>query len=156
MSDRLRSQIEFECAQLELLLRHYGSLFIRSATTRPDASETAAIGAVLQSFYNGVENVFKRIAIEVDGQLPRGEFWHKELLDRMARPEGIQPAIISAGLHERLKQYLHFRHIFRSAYVLVLRWEKMAPLAGEVSDTLRWLKSELSEFLRQIERRGGE
>jgi hypothetical protein len=35
-------------------------------------------------FYNGFENIFKRIAVELDGGLPDNEFWHRELLDSMA------------------------------------------------------------------------
>ncbi|WP_176229572.1 hypothetical protein [Candidatus Hakubella thermalkaliphila] len=46
-----------------------------------------ATGSILHDFYCGAEKIFQRIAVEVDGELPKGEDWHTELLKRMT----IQP-----------------------------------------------------------------
>ena len=144
--DRLRSQVQFECEQLNRLVHQYRPLLAKGAETGVDDFETASIGAMLHAFYNGVESIFKRIALEIDGELPHGEFWHRELLERMAQPGAARPAVISADLCEGLKLYLHFRHVFRSAYVFLLRWDKMAPLAAELEATLQTLESELRKF----------
>jgi len=34
----------------------------------------------LHSFYSGAERLFEAIANELDGGLPKGEAWHRELL----------------------------------------------------------------------------
>ena len=39
-----------------------------------------AIGTYLMNFYNGVENILKRIAKEYYKKMPHGASWHKELL----------------------------------------------------------------------------
>jgi hypothetical protein len=45
----------------------------------------------LHGFYTGIENVFKRIAIELDDQRPSGEAWHRRLLDSMCSPGPARP-----------------------------------------------------------------
>jgi len=106
---------------------------------------------MLHSFYNGVENIFKRIALELEGEVPAGSSWHSELLDRMARSTGSLPPVISGELRDTLKKYLQFRHVFRSAYSFLLRWDKMAPLALDCETTLRKLEAELAAFLSSTE-----
>ena len=40
----------------------------------------------LTDCYRGMENIFKRIALDVDLRMPDGSMWHKELLSQMAAP----------------------------------------------------------------------
>ena len=91
-----------------------------------DVIERSALAAMLHSFYTGIENIFKRVAVEIDGEPPTGDFWHRQLLDRMACPRRDRPAVISKTLKDKLRTYLEFRHVFRHAYTFELRWEKMA------------------------------
>jgi hypothetical protein len=44
---------------------------------------------LLHSFYTGVENIFKRVAVELDGEPVRGDSWHRELLLRMKSPTAL-------------------------------------------------------------------
>lgn len=67
MWDELASQIEFECGQLQKLFDLFRPVVDRCAQGVPGRFEVAALGAMLHSFYGGVENVFKRISLEVDG-----------------------------------------------------------------------------------------
>ena len=39
----------------------------------------------LHAFYSGLERLFELIARHVDGSLPSGETWHRELLQQMAQ-----------------------------------------------------------------------
>jgi hypothetical protein len=84
-------------------------------------------------------------------QLPHGDFWHTDLLESMAHPATGAP-VISGALRDRLKPYLHFRHVFRSAYVLMLQWDKMEPLVEDLAGTSAQLKSELRDFVDRAER----
>ena len=86
MWDELASQVEFECGQIRKLFEFYRPLFDRSARGEADRIEVAALGAMLHSFYGGVENIFKRIALETEGCLPSGDAWHSALLKSMAGP----------------------------------------------------------------------
>ncbi len=102
---------------------------------------------MLNSFYNGVENIFKRVCVELGDPLPEGESWHKELLDGMAQATSRRKAAISDALRGRLKEYMEFRHFFRHAYVFTLRWDRMKPLVLRCEETLRQLEIELDSFL---------
>ncbi|MDZ7290114.1 MAG: hypothetical protein ONB44_01680 [candidate division KSB1 bacterium] len=35
--------------------------------------------SIFHDFYNGAERIFKKIANEINGGIPTGEFWHQEL-----------------------------------------------------------------------------
>ena len=122
MSSKLRKQIAVEREQLNHLLATHRPLLAKCLHTPPDPIELSALAALLHSFYTGIENIFKRVALELDGALPRGESWHRELLDAMAQAGSARGPIISAALRARLREYLGFRHVFRQAYAFQLRW----------------------------------
>jgi hypothetical protein len=102
---------------------------------------------MLHSFYNGIENIFKRIAEGLDEGLPARQFWHRSLLDAMGGPGKARPAAISAGMVDRLDSYLDFRHFFRHSYTFSLRWDRMKDLVLGCEKTLEMLEDELERFL---------
>ena len=148
MWDKLRKQVAMERQELHRLLEIHSPLVLQCATRPPGAIELSALAAMLHAFYNGIENILKRIAAEVDGRVPGGEFWHRELLEAMTKPNEVRPAAISEALGERLREYLEFRHVFRHAYTFDLRWEKMSALVQGCQDTLASFEVELDAFLR--------
>lgn len=150
MWDKLRKQVALERMQLNRLLNIHRSLAKKSAVNPPDAVECSALAAMLHSFYTGVENIFKRIAVECDGQAPKGSGWHQALLDAMTKPGPHRPPVISDALRESLEAYLEFRHVFRQAYAFELRWEKMTDLVRDCENTWRQLQSELDKFVGAI------
>jgi hypothetical protein len=108
------------------------------------------MAAMLHAFYSGVENIFKRIAVEHDGAPPDGASWHRALLDAMAQPGSNRPQVISENLRGALRGYLDFRHVFRQSYTFQLRWERMAGLVVGCEDTLRLLERELDLFVARM------
>ena len=148
MWDKLRKQVALERQELQRLLETHRPLLVKCAGTPPNAIELSALAAMLHSFYNGIENILKRIAAEIDGRVPVGEFWHRELLETMTQPNTARPAAISESLAERLGEYLEFRHVFRHAYTFDLRWEKMRSLVQGCQNTLASFEAELDVFLR--------
>ena len=149
--DKLKKQIAVEREQLNTLLQTYSPLLMKCTRETPDVIELSALAAMLHAFYTGVENIFKRVAVELDGGPPKGEFWHRQLLDSMTQPGPARPAVISGPLRKMLRDYLDFRHVFRQAYTFELRWEKMAGLVQECEKTLRQLEFELDAFLESFE-----
>jgi len=146
--DRLRKQVALERQQLHRLLSTSRPFIEQCASRPPNSAELFALAATLHSFYNGFENIFKRIAVELDGDLPDNEFWHRELLDSMGTPSNHRPAILSEQLIERLDDYLAFRHFFRYAYLFNLEWDRMKPLVLGCQETLNLVEAELEQFFR--------
>ena len=152
MWDRLHKQLAVELEQLRQLIEMHRPLLTKCRSVAPDPIERSALAAMLHSFYTGVENIFKRVAVEIDGALPEGESWHRELLDAMTRPSTGRREVISLPFRDLLREYLHFRHVFRQAYSFQLRWEKMAHLVLATEENLRRLGAELDNFFDFSER----
>jgi len=148
---KLRKQIAVERELLNLLLEDHRPLLDKCAISAPDRIEVSALAAMLHAFYCGIENIFRRIVVELNEGLAKGEGWHKELLDRMIRPGADRPPVISGSLAEALRWYLEFRHVFREAYTFQLKWERMSGLVLECEATLRRLEGELDAFLKATE-----
>ena len=105
----------------------------------------------LPVFYTGLENIFKRIAREIDMDQPKGRDWHKDLLNQMASPHRMRPPVISKKLISTLDHILKFRHRFRNIYVFELELERVVENAQRVSDIFEELNEELGAFIRWIE-----
>jgi hypothetical protein len=117
----------------------------------PGRTELLALSALLHSFYTGIENVFKRIALEIDGNLPTGYRSHSDLLVQMARPNEKRNAVISDELRLRLGEYMDFRHVFRHAYSFDLKWRKMAGLVTGCGETLNLVGGAVATFFGETE-----
>ena len=138
--------------QLHRLLEAHAALLSHCRITDPTRDELPALAAILHSFYNGIENIFKRIAVALDGGTPRGPSWHAELIDSMQSPRPHRPPLLPKALSETLQEYLDFRHVFRQAYSFELRWSKMRQLVFEMGNVLPVLEQEIDRFLEALHR----
>ncbi|NJL59681.1 MAG: hypothetical protein HC887_08600 [Desulfobacteraceae bacterium] len=66
----------------------------------------------LHGFYTGVENIFEDIARYLDGDIPKGADWHKQLLLQLsAEIPAVRPRVICQETRFCLEEYRSFRHI---------------------------------------------
>ncbi len=147
MWDNLKEEIAVEVEMINRLLEGHRELLNKCHNTSPNNIEISALAAMLHSFYTGIENLFKRIAIYVDNNPPRGEAWHSQLLKSMTEVTQNRPAVISESLRIQFQSYLNFRHVFRHAYTFELRWSKMSPLVLECENIFRLLELQIDNFL---------
>lgn len=109
-----------------------------------------AMGTYLMNFYNGIENILKRISKEYYSIMPTGNSWHKELLNLSCNaPEG-KIAIFDQGIVERLVSYRNFRHRFISGYGFQLKGEKMLGLIDNIESLWNDVKGAISEFFIRL------
>jgi hypothetical protein len=111
-----------------------------------DYSIEPAMGAYLMNFYNGVENILKRVSKEYYQTVPKGESWHKELLDLSYNPPEGKAAIFSQSIVEKLHQYRNFRHRFVSGYGFQLKGEKMLELIDNIDPLWDEIKRAVADF----------
>lgn len=135
MSAELVGRIEVDLAGIRQVLSDHRPLIDASTLREPLVWERTALGAVLHTFYNGVENCLRNIVLDTDGALPAGADSHAALLTRAMAPAGRYAPLIDAGLGENLKEYLRFRHFFRHSYSFSLDWKKMSPLVRRLLST---------------------
>jgi len=109
-----------------------------------------AMGTYLMNFYNGIENILKRICKEYYLILPKGESWHKELLILSYKPPEGKIPIFNRETIERLAPYRNFRHRFVSGYGFQLNGEKMLDLIDNIDPLWIEIKKSINEFLERI------
>jgi hypothetical protein len=101
--DELEEQVKLERTYLCRLVRTYKTLIEECKVMPPDDIKLAALAAMLHSFYGGIENICKRITVEMADPMPSGASWHKQLLDGMVAPTASRAAVLSAGMRDQLK-----------------------------------------------------
>lgn len=149
-SKKFIEEIETECKRIEKLFRDYKPLLKKIETFEPDFIEIGSLAMLLHSFYNGLENIFSRIARKIDGKIPDGKDWHKELLELMAKQtEKRENIVLSDAMCEELKEYLGFRHFSRHAYAFDLDWFLMKDLVLRAEDVKNRALGEIKSFLEK-------
>lgn len=105
------------------------------------------IGAILHDFYTGIEHIFETIAPELNGGLPAGEAWHRELLTNVTLDlPGIRPPILRGETARDLDEFLRFRHLFRNVYGFELEWARVRSLLEQVPLAWRAVEADLELF----------
>lgn len=105
-----------------------------------------AMGTYLMNFYNGIENILKRIAKEYYLTIPKGDSWHKELLFLSYSPPKSKISIFNQEMVERIIPYLNFRHRFIKGYGFQLKGEKMLELIDNVNSLWNDIKKAILDF----------
>ena len=106
-----RTKIEETIARI-----HRGLASVEETAVENKEFIEIAMATDLAGVYEGIESVFKRIAREVDGDVPRDEQWHKNLLAQMKERRAVRPPVISHETARLLEELLDFRHKVRNIY----------------------------------------
>lgn len=111
----------------------------------------------LHGFYSGIERIFELIAEGVDGELPSGNRWHKDLLDQMTinLPQ-VRCPVISEETRQEMLEFLAFRHLVRNIYTFELKPAKLENLVMMVPKTFDRFLEEINGFLLFLEKVGNE
>lgn len=145
----LEFEIEVELKNLQRVTFKVADYLAR--TGDEDEAEQITIAKHLHDFYNGVERIFERIAVRLDGDLPSGGHWHSLLLERMAAPfSDVRPAAIDFWLQNHLQELLKFRHLFRHTYGEDLEWPRVKVLAEELPELMERVRRALEAFQEAI------
>jgi hypothetical protein len=144
----LREEVSIELEALEATVYELGALHHDVAGREPTTREKTAAAAFLAQFYNGIENILKRISHFHGIPLPRGETWHVDLFQRFtAPPYGGLPVLFDEGLAEDLAPYRRFRHVVLHSYSFQLDWHRMAEGVAGVQDVFSRFRTRLAAYL---------
>ena len=146
MSVDLASKIQLGLEEFRNVREQMAPLIARPPDSKVGDIETAATCAMLHSFYTEIEKILRLIARDWDERVPSSGTWHKELLNQMAAPTNMRPAVITSDLVETLSEFLAFRHLFRGASIALMRWDKLAPLVAKVDQTYLQTREQLETF----------
>ncbi len=106
-----------------------------------------AVALSLQHYYTSLETAFKRIAKELEGDLPDGGQRHLELLEQMAiEIKSVRPALIDNDIKKKLDKLRRFRHVVRHGYEYELDWQQIKPLVNEMNNINKSLEKKFADF----------
>ncbi|HLP46549.1 MAG TPA: hypothetical protein VK469_11400, partial [Candidatus Kapabacteria bacterium] len=78
----LLEEIEIEFEYIEIVLKELEKLYEKPKDIEPTMVEVTAAGGFLHNFYNGIENIFKRILKFSKIKPDENHNWHKDLLKK--------------------------------------------------------------------------
>lgn len=146
MSANLAEKIQLGLDELAVIRGMMSPLIARTGEPLLTVIETAAACTMLHSFYPETEKILKLVALDLDKKIPSSESWHRDLLSQMAAATDARPAVITTVLVTRLAELLAFRHLFRSASIALMRWDKLSPLVANVDGVREEIVRELNQF----------
>ncbi len=125
---------------------------IKTAPVEYKEEIETTIAKNLVDCYRGIENIFRRIALDVDLRIPDGSRWHKELLVQMTAPQDERQPVISQETFELLQELLEFRHVFNNIYGEELVYERTERNAKQISELFNTLSEELDTFVAYLKK----
>lgn len=147
----LRDEVAYDLAQMQTVVDELESLRRDVGALEATLREVMAAGAFLSSFYNGVENILKRISKHHAVPLPTGDQWHVALLDQFREPPpaGL-PVLLSEPLAKDLDVYRRFRHVARTSYGIELDWTKVAVGIDKIGSVFERFRAAVTEYLSRL------
>jgi hypothetical protein len=121
--EELREEIAVELEAIESTVNELQSLQRDVADRKPTVREKTAAAAFLAQFYNGVENILKRLSRFHNIAIPSGETWHVELFQLYCSPiKPNLPILLDKAISIALAPYRRFRHVAFHGYGFQLEW----------------------------------
>ena len=148
MDNVTAQKVLFEIEQIDELINESSPLFDLCKIKEPDFVERCGIAMILQSFYNGFENILLLIIKDKDAVLPNGIKWHKELFAKAFEATENRSQIIREELKVPINEYLQFRHFVRHSYGFQLKWEKMKNMLFGMNIMWESIKEDINMFIK--------
>jgi predicted nucleotidyltransferase len=147
----LKTRIEDEMIALEQNCQALKQL-IAQAETIPEIALTPALSSYICDFYTACERISERVAVTLDGGIPKAENWHEQLLLQMAEIGGEnRPPLWQGSLLLQLNDYRKFRHLARHNYNLQLRKERVLELAQQTEIIITKIQEAIALFNNWLE-----
>lgn len=147
MDDSCKEKILFEIGKIDNLVEKSSVLLEKSKLIVPDFIEVNAVGSILHSFYNGVENIFKLLYKDSGGKPLSAGMWHSELFAEMFKVRKNNFSILNSDLLIDLKDFLGFRHVFRHSYGYELDWMRLEPLFYKMNSVWKRTKECILNYI---------
>lgn len=142
-SQQIKKYCEAEFKNINIVLSELFTV-VKVGKQEYSKAELAAIATFVHNFYNGVENILKRILLYKKTEIKDTSTWHKDMLRISSEKE-----IITKELSGVLSMYLSFRHFFVHSYSFILEWKNLKPLVDDIKETFNKFKSVIYEYIKK-------
>ena len=151
LTQRINDELDKIDGTLERIQRGLEKIEVAPIDVREFIENTIATD--LADIYRGVENIFLRIAREVDRHVPTGSRWHKNLLAQMTEKRPERSPVISERTSLQLADLLDFRHKVNNIYGKELRYEETIPHAKSINTLFANVSQDLNAFTDSLKKR---
>ena len=142
----LKVRIEEEAIAMEEIAKTLADLVVQSRNV-PQAFVTPTLAGYIVDFFTSCERISERVAVSLDGGLPKRDGWHQQLLWQMTNREiKHRPVLWSNELGQILDDYRKFRHVARHVYNTKLDPARVMILAKAIPSVEVQVKSALQSF----------
>jgi hypothetical protein len=152
VADRIRQELD----DLERVVKRAQRAITAARQQSADQDlyiDSAALN--LHDFYAGLERVFHQIATTIDGRLPTGKEWHRDLLQQMQTDlPDLRPPVLTAEVRQILDEFMRFRHVVRNIYAFQFDPEQIARLVQLMPSAFYQTRAELLAFAQFLEQVG--
>lgn len=142
MDESTKAKIDFEISQIDELVSKSSVLISLVKVKEPDFIEISAIGSILHSFYNGIENIFQLYAKSQNYNFKQSNQSHRDLIDFVFNSN----QDFLSDKKSLLEEYMGFRHFFRHTYGYTIKWERCSHLFLGLADFWNTIKSEIEKL----------
>ena len=150
--EELKEELSIELESMDVVVKELLSLIKDISNREPTIREKTAAAGFLAQFYNGLENILKRISRFYEIPLPVGDTWHIELFRRFCSPPyPTLPLLFDDDLALTLSPFRKFRHVVHHGYGFQIDWDRMKEGISEIENIFLQIKSILSDYLKSLE-----
>jgi hypothetical protein len=144
----LKEEISIELELMDETVNELLSLKEDLSGRKPTVREKTAAAGFLAQWYNGVENIIKRIYRYCNVPIPAGDNWHIEIIKGVSElPYKGLPLLIDKELYTDLASFRKFRHIVHHGYGFQLEWDRMLPGIEQIQVVFMKFKKRIEEFM---------
>jgi hypothetical protein len=142
----LVGRIEQSLSDLQNVVSRAEALDQKYRTTSDDGY-LDGVALNLHTFYSAIERILEDIARTIEGSVPAGPDWHRDLLIQMsAKIPEVRPPVIRRETRSLLDEYRGFRHVVRNVYTFNLQAARVVELTREAGRCLALVKEDLDRF----------
>ena len=147
----LAEEIDIEFKFLDDTSNDITELIALVSDNEPNNIEKAAATQYLSQFYNGMENILKRIIKYKNIKLPISESWHSDLLQMFDKNNpSAKISLFNDEIIETLNAYRKIRHVVRQGYSFQLDWQKLSIALNELPLLLSRFQKIIKDYTSSI------
>lgn len=147
----LKTRIEDEMIRIDQTWAVVETVLAQAGTVG-EIFMTPTLASYVSDLYAGFERISERVAVTLDGGMPRGENWHQELLRQVAEAGGKnRPPLWQGSILLELDDYRKFRHLVVHRYKVDLQGDRVLELAQNMQPLLVRVRAAVTVFNEWLE-----
>jgi len=113
----------------------------------PKLGDRDSANALIQQFYNGIENVLNILLKDSGKHIANGMQWHSDLLNTVFNPDNSGKSILNNKYKEKLREYMSMRHKIRHSYTEDIKWNNVKLLIKDLKEIFSDVKQDINKYI---------